>query len=213
MDDPNLRAFPGTDRLGRALTDAEKKDLAALLRAHDFVGASLVALAFAFKLTRSQPAAQDLRGRANLRLVRHGWDPRVVTLVKCLCRYTWSEWTHQLEDTVAARNAEEVFLREREVLEGKHERTHEDRAVEVQESFDRKTRARTHIDSLRFAFEQSNDQVNLDWLKYAEQEITSVAEMVKLSGHTPQEFYDAADRRKRLVKKILAAWRGTPEKP
>ena len=74
--------YVGTDRLGRPLTNAESARLAGVLRANDFVGASSVALRFAFKKTKSQGRAQDLLGRANLRLVRRGWDPRDVTLVK-----------------------------------------------------------------------------------------------------------------------------------
>jgi hypothetical protein len=52
--------YVGTDRLERLLTDPEKEDLSAVLRKHDFVGASLVSLRFAFTLRRSKPAAQDL---------------------------------------------------------------------------------------------------------------------------------------------------------
>ncbi len=62
--------YVGTDRLERPLTEPEKKELSARLAEHDFVGASLVSLRFAFKLRRSVPAAQDLQGRANLRFVR-----------------------------------------------------------------------------------------------------------------------------------------------
>ena len=87
-------------------------DLASLLRKHDFVGASLVSLRFAFKLSRGRAAAQDLRDRGNVRLVEQGWDPGVVTLVKCLCRFVWSEHTNEKRERLAAHKAEEVFLRE-----------------------------------------------------------------------------------------------------
>ena len=100
--------YVGTNRLGRALTTPEKRDFASLLRKHDFVGASLVSLNFAFKLSRSRPAAQDLRDRAHVRLVEQGWDPGIVTLAKCLCRFVWSEHTHEkreltYEDTDSPR--------------------------------------------------------------------------------------------------------------
>src|SRR5260370_16333299 len=68
-------AVPGTDRLGRPLTDEEKKRLGALLRQHDYPGARLVALRFAYKLTRSRTRAQDLMGRVDLRLGPQGRDP------------------------------------------------------------------------------------------------------------------------------------------
>ena len=55
-----LAAVVGTDRLGRPLTDEEKKRFGALLREHDYPGARLVALRFAYKLTRSLQRAQDL---------------------------------------------------------------------------------------------------------------------------------------------------------
>ncbi len=209
MDDPNLRVFPGTDKLGRALTDAEKRDLAALLRGHDYVGCRIRALAFAFRLTNAREPARDLTGRADLRFVRVGWDPRLVTLVKRLCRLVWSEWTHESEESATARKAEEVFLREGEVLHGKHARTAEDQAVEIQERFDARTRAVTHLDRLRTVFEQEGDTVNLLWLEYSVQEITDLGKMAELSGRDVSEFYNAAKRRKVIVKKVLAATRGS----
>jgi hypothetical protein len=209
VDDPNLRAFPGTDKLGRALTDVEKRDLAALLRAHDYVGCRIRALAFAFKLTNAREPARDLTGRADLRFVRVGWDPRLVTLVKRLCRLVWSEWTHESEESATARKAEEVFLSEGEVLRGKHARTPEDQAVEIQERFDARTKATTHLDRLRTVFEQEKDAVNLLWLDYSLQEITDLGKMAELSGLDVSEFYNAAKRRPRIVKKVLAATRGS----
>src|ERR1017187_1470187 len=110
--------YVGTNRLGRALTAPESKDLALLLRKHDFVGASLVSLNFAFKLSRSRPVAQDLRDRAHMRLVEQGWDPGVVTLAKCLCRFVWSEHKNETRERVAARGAEDGFLREQSIDHG-----------------------------------------------------------------------------------------------
>jgi hypothetical protein len=104
--------YLGTDRLKRALTNAERDQLAKVLRKHDFVGASVVALRFAYKLTRSRERARDLIGRMNERLVRWGWDPNAVPLKKRLCRLVWSEYTHEQEETALARRAEEAFLRE-----------------------------------------------------------------------------------------------------
>src|SRR5579872_4272425 len=81
----------GTERLGRPLTPDEKAVFGALLREHDYPGARLVALRFAYKLARNVARAQDLMGRADLRLVRFGWDPKEVPLVQRLCRLVWSE--------------------------------------------------------------------------------------------------------------------------
>jgi hypothetical protein len=89
-----LGAILGTDRLGRALTNEERARFGALLREHDYPGARLVALRFAYKLARSRARPQDLIGRVDLRLVRLGWDPNEVSLVRRLCRLVWSEWTH-----------------------------------------------------------------------------------------------------------------------
>src|SRR5262249_9360366 len=113
-------AIVGTDRLGRPLTAFEKECLGELLRVHDYVGARLVALRFALKLARNNPAAaQDLMGRADLRLVRWGWDPNEVPLVKRLCRLVWSEWTHAVAESDSAQRAEETFLKGMEVTEGR----------------------------------------------------------------------------------------------
>ena len=101
-----------------ALTDDEKKRLGALLREHDYPGARLVALRFAFKLTHGIGRAQELMGRVDLRLLRLGWDPGEVPLVRRLCRLVWSEWTHAVGDTEKARKAEEVYLRHLEATEG-----------------------------------------------------------------------------------------------
>jgi hypothetical protein len=83
-----------TDPLGRPPTDDEKKKLGRLLRQHDYPGARLIALRFAYNLTRGRGSARDLMGRVDLRLVRLGWDPNEVSLLKRLCRLVWSEWTN-----------------------------------------------------------------------------------------------------------------------
>src|SRR4030088_2751574 len=113
-----LGAILGTAPLGRALTNEERARFGALLREHDYPGARSVALRFAYKLARSRARAQDLMGRADLRLVRFGWNPKEVSLVKRLCRLVWSEWTHAIDESDTARKAEEGFLRELEVTEG-----------------------------------------------------------------------------------------------
>jgi hypothetical protein len=199
--------YVGTDRLERSLTEPEKKDLSALLGKHDFVGASLVSLRFAFKLRRSKPAAQDLQGRANLRLVRQGWDPRAVTLVKCLCRFVWSEHTHEARENAAARKAEEIFLREQGIDEG-HAPSVEDRSMRAETEEQEEARAKQKLDSLRAAFVEAGDDVNLLWLDYRLAGVDEPSEMARQSGRDVGEFYRAADRRKRQTARWLAAQSG-----
>jgi hypothetical protein len=196
--------YVGTNRLGRPLSAPERKDLASLLRKHDFVGASLVSLNFAFKLARSRPAAQDLRDRANVRLVEQGWDPGVVTLVKCLCRFVWSEHNNEKRERVAARKAEEVFLREQDSAAS----SAEDLAVRLETERQEEERGVKRSASLRAAFIQAGDTVNQLWLDYWLAGVDEPGEMARLSGHDVSDFYRAADRRKRHVARLLAAESG-----
>jgi hypothetical protein len=199
--------YVGTDRLERPLTEPEKKDLSALLRKHDFVGASLVSLRFAFTLRRKMPAAQDLQGRANLRLVRQGWDPSVVTLVKCLCRFVWSEHTHEARESATTRKVAGTFLRE----QGTHASaapSAEDRIASVETEQQEEARARQQLDSLRAAFVAAGDEVNLLWLDYRLAGVAEPSEMARRSGRDVAEFYLAADRRKRQTARWLAAQGG-----
>jgi hypothetical protein len=199
--------YVGTDRLGRPLTDAEKKDLSSLLRKHDFVGASIVSLRFAFTLRRRMAAAQDLQGRANLRLVRVGWDPREIPLVKRLCRLVWSEHTHETRESAAARKAEEVFLREQGIHNGTAASA-EDLATRLEAERQDEELAAKRIASLRAAFVQADDTINQLWLDYRLAGVHEPSEMARLSGHDVGAFYRAADRRKRLTARLLAAESG-----
>lgn len=202
----------GTERLGRPLTDEEKKELGALLREHDYPGARLVALRFAYRLTRNRARAEDLMGRVDLRLVRLGWNRAEVSLVRCLCRYVWSEWTHARDETVAARRAEETFLRS-ETAEG------ETAAASLAAigpasppARELGSAAQEKLDALRAAFEKAGDEVNLAWLDYTLQGIDDLAEMATSSGRPVADFYAAAKRRKRAVSRLLAEQRGVPFK-
>jgi hypothetical protein len=199
-----VSAVIGTDKLQRPFADEEKKRFGALLRQHDYPGARFVALRFAHKLCRSRQAAQDLMGRAALRLVRSGWDPQKVSLVRCLCRLVWSEWTHAVEETAAARKAEEVFLREMEAETGGAGASPEDRALAEERRLD----AQRQLDELRSVFEKAGDDVNLAWLEYSRQGIDDLQVMAHLSKRDVREFYLAADRRKRHVKHLIAAKNG-----
>jgi hypothetical protein len=196
----------GTDPLGRPLTDEEKKRFGNLLREHDYPGARLVALRFALKLARSRLRAQDLMGRADLRLVRQGWDPSKVTLVRCLCRLVWSEWTHAEGESETARKAEEGFLRELEVTEGLVVPSIEQRmAAEA-----KRREAQAKLAKLRAFFQAAGDEVNLLWLDRSLDEEPDLQKMAKETGRDATEFYAAAKRRKRAVQRLLAEERGVP---
>lgn len=210
--------YPGTDKLGRPLTDAEKKQLGKLLRDHDFAGASLVALRFAYKLARGREAARDLVGRTNLRLVRWGWDPADVPLKKRLCRLVWSEYTHQKRETDAARRAEQAFLQELAVTEGRAVLTTpsaEQQTIRLEEEREEDARQerelamlRPKVAELRAHFAAEKDEVNLLFMDYVQKEITDPATMARESRRDVSEFYAAAKRRKRIVEKLVAAKSG-----
>jgi hypothetical protein len=200
--------YVGTDRLGRALTSAENRALATLLRAHDFIGASIISLRFAFRLRRNQAAAQDLQGRANLRLVCQGWDWKVVTLVKALCRFVWSEHTNEKSETARTRKAEEVFLREQGIHSGTATPSAEVLALRIETERREDERNTAQLQSLRAALTEAKDEVNLLWLKYSLEKIGDLDEMARLSGRKVDEFYLAAKRRKRLVLRLAAAASG-----
>jgi hypothetical protein len=201
--------YVGTDRLGRALTNPENKGLTALLRAHDFVGASIVSLRFAFKLRRNPTAAQDLQGRANLRLVRQGWDWKIVTLVKALCRFVWSEHTHERSETARTRKAEEVFLREQAVHGETATPSAEALALRIETERREEEYATAQVDALRAAFTEAGDAVNLLWLDYMLKGITEVAVMARESKRDVNDFYRANDRRTRHVQRLAAAAAGS----
>ena len=196
--------YVGTDRLGRALTNPEKNDLSSLLRKHDFVGASMVSLRFAYKLRRSKPAAQDLQGRAQLRLVTRGWDWKVIALVKCLCRFVWSEHTHEKRESAATRRAEETFLTEQGIHSGTTAGSPEDFAVRLEEERAADTRSAARLEALRAAFTEAKDTVNLDWVKYRLEGDTDLEVMAKKCGRDVTELHAAQKRRKRLAIRLAA---------
>jgi hypothetical protein len=199
-------AVLGTERLGRPFTDDEKRRLGALLAEHDYPGARLVALRFAFRLTRNRERAKDLMGRTDLRLVTYGWDPARVTLVKALCRLVWSEWTHSGPEAESARRAEEGFLRE--VSGGMAVPSVEQRAITAETEASRRTKGAAQIEKLRAIFEEQKDEVNLFLLKRALEGENDFAKLAKESGRDVAELYLATKRRRRAVQRLLANDRG-----
>jgi len=203
-----MAPFLGTDRLGRRLTDEERHSFEALLRAHDFHGARRYALLFAIKKCRNVAGAEDLVGRACVRLVRWGWDPNEVPLAARLARLVWSEWTHAVAETKAARDAERAFHRELKATESKSAKSHEDRVIAAADEEREETYARDQIIKLRAAMVEAKDSVNLLWLDFTLQGITDMKDMARRSGRQPEEFYAATKRRKRMVVRLAATDRG-----
>jgi hypothetical protein len=194
----------GTERLGRRFTDAERAHFEKVLRDHDFKIARRYALLFARRKTRSNAAAQDLVSRALVRLVRFGWDPNEVPLAHRLCRLVWSEYTHEIEEDLRRRRAEEGFLREMEAHGAATAKSVEDLATRLDEEEEVEARARTQIERLRQTFLAAKDQVNLLWLEYTLAGETDMREMARKSGRDVSEFYAATKRRARLVDRLVA---------
>jgi hypothetical protein len=201
-------AVIGTERLGRPLTDDEKHRFGALLLEHDYPGKRLVALRFAHKLTWSRLRAQDLMGRVDLRLVKYGWDPREVTLVRGLCRLVWSEWTHTVGESESAQRAEQGYLRELEVTEGLVVPSIEQLVVAAETEEAVRTKGAAQLEKLRVLFEEQKDEVNLVWLKRSLEGENDLGKMATDSGRDVTEFYAAAKRRRRAVQRLLANDRG-----
>jgi DNA-directed RNA polymerase specialized sigma24 family protein len=197
----------GTERLGRPFNDQEKKRFAALLREHDFVNARLAALLFARKKTRTNAAAEDLVGRACLRLVRWGWDPNEVPLKKRLLRLVWSEWTHQLVETKTEADAVQVFLREQAIHETLPP-SPEAEALSREAQLAEQERSEKAIERLRAVLVEAGDTVNLLWLDFTLQGKHELTEMAEASGRKVDEFYNAAKRRSRIVARLVAEQQG-----
>ncbi|HEX8795117.1 MAG TPA: hypothetical protein VF765_29420 [Polyangiaceae bacterium] len=210
---PPVAPYVGTDRLGRALTNDERKELEKLLRAHDFSAARRRAILFGRRLTRSLGAAEDLVGRACLRLVRWGWDPNTVSLEKRLCRLVWSEWTHEKSEDATRRKAEAGFLAEMAVHEGTSSRSPEDYALRLQEESEEEEHAKARVDQLRQEFVKRKDNVNLYWLEQTLAGNTDLGQMARDSGRTVEEFAAARKRRHRIVADLVAEQNGVKHDP
>jgi hypothetical protein len=207
---PTVRDKPviGTDVLGRPFTVEEKAYFGRLLTKHGFAQARLAALKFAFRKTRNEAKANDVLGRALLRLVRQGWDPAEVPLKKRLIRLVWSEFTHEAGERRVQREAEGRY-----VLEMRHHvrddlLSAEDRHLLEADRRRERMEAEVGLIQLKVEFQKRDDVVNLEWLEYRVRGITSVDEMARLSRREPREFYLAAERRRRILSRLIAARKG-----
>ena len=198
----------GTDVLGRPYTAAERRRAARVLRAHGFESARLVALRYAHTKMRSRAGAQDLLGRVLVRLIRLGWDPKEVPLVKRLCRLVYSEWTHEMAERKVEREAIAGFLQRAAGEERMDTMAPDDAGILRAAREDEERAAEARLEALRQAFRQAGDDVNLLWLAYAKEGIETPREMAERSGRDVHEFYRAAERRKRQVQRLIDAGPG-----
>jgi hypothetical protein len=198
----------GTNRLKRAFTDEEREHFSHLLRMHDFPGARNVAFAFAYRLTHNVGRAREVLSRALVRLVEQGWDPNARTLAQALCRFVWCEATHQRRESASEQKAMEGALRDMEVQEGVHAPSVEEYRQRLAAERADEDRAKTRVDALRASFIEANDDVNLIWLEQSLAGEDDLQKMAERTGRDVKEFYRAADRRKRHVRRVLAAMDG-----
>jgi hypothetical protein len=119
----------------------------------------------------------------------------------------WSEHKNETRERVAARKAEEVFLRE-QAIDHSVAPSAEDLAVRLETERQEEERAAKRTASLRTAFVQAGDTVNQLWLEHWLAGVEEPGEMARLSGRDVSDFYRAADRRKRHVGRLLAAESG-----
>jgi hypothetical protein len=71
--------------------------------------------------------------------------------------------------------------------------------------------AAEQLERLRAAFEAAGDTVNLLWLQYQREDVSDLQEMADRSGRKVEEFYRAAERRKRHVRRIIARQNGVKD--
>jgi hypothetical protein len=201
-------AIVGTDRLGRPLTEEEKKRFDEVLREHDYSGAHLVALRFAYKLTNAIARAQELMSRVDVRLPRGGWDPGEVALALRLCRLTWSEWTHAEEEDDASRRVADA--QELEVAKGTKAPSAEQQVIEESDRTVILTKTVVRLHALREKFEAAGDALNLAWLDAADAigGKPDLEQLARATGRDVTEFHDAAKRRRRAVLKLQGEERG-----
>ncbi len=186
-------------------TPEERAAFEEMLLEHDLEGARLVALAFAMKRTRrNEHMARQLVDRAcTLLWERCSWDPETVPLGAALCGIIRSEGSNDARAGTKEREREVGYLTEVDTLEGSSARSPEELAVAHEESRDGQEAAAARLEELRAHFVETGDDVNLDWIKFSLDDIEDPAEMARLSGRTPEDFYRARDRRVRYVKRRL----------
>lgn len=190
----------------REPTAEERARFEEMLLEHDLEGALLNAMAYAMKRTgKNETVARQMVDDARrILLERCSWDPNKAPLGACLCGIIRSERSHERRDAKKEREHEIEYLTEVETLEGSSDKSPEDLLVEQEESYEGREAAVQKLEELKAHFVETGDDVNLDWIKYSLEDIEDPAEMARLSGRKPEDFYRARDRRVRYVQRLRA---------
>lgn len=194
-EEPGCRSEP---------TPEQRARFEEMLLEHDLEGARLVALAYAMKRAgKNEHMARQLVDRAcTLLWERCSWDPQKVPLPAMLCGIIRSERSNDARAATTERENGVAYLTEVDTLEGSHASSPEELLVAAEDSYDEREAAAARLEELRAHFVETGDDVNLDWIKYSLDDIEDPAEMARLSGRKPEDFYRARDRRVRYVQRL-----------
>jgi hypothetical protein len=193
-------------RRGREPTAEERARFEEMLLEHDLEGALAQAMAFAMKRSgKNKTMAQQMVDDARrILLERCSWDPKKASLGAYLCGIIRSEHSHEVRDAKKEREHEIEYLTEVETVDGSWAKSPEDLLMEYEESYEGREAAVRELEDMKAHFVASGDQVNLDWIEYSLEDIEDPAEMARLSGRRPEDFYRARDRRARYVQRLTA---------
>ena len=197
------------DRVGdrrREPTEAQRAAFEERLLDADIEGARLQAMSFAMaRLRKNETMARQMADDAfRLCWERCTWDPDKVELGEYLCGVIRSEWSHLTRDAAVERRRERDYATETETLDGPGDPSVEDAAIALEESAEGRDAATVVLAEMRAHFEKTGDTVNLLRMNFMADEIDSPAKMAELSGRPVEDFYRAADRCARLVRKLRA---------
>ena len=129
----------------------------------------------------ARPPRRTCRAARTCASCARGGTPRVVTLVKCLCRFVWSEHTHDEERERDGPPAPRRSSSRRRPSTRAHAPSAETEALRIETERKEDAAANARIEVLRAAFTAADDQVNLLWLDYRLEDITDLAEMATKS--------------------------------
>lgn len=191
----------------REVTSDERLRFEEMLLGQDLATAQRIALGYAFRRTRSQVMARQLRDDALALLwERASWDPaKGPALPVVLCGIIRSQLSHEKESREAREELEQESLADPSTAPDTIE-SPEDLALAVDEKGEDDAQATADQEWLRRAFEAAGDEVNLLWLKLALDGVPAddPAAMAEAAGRDVNDFYRAQERRKRHLRRLLA---------
>jgi hypothetical protein len=188
----------------REPTEDERAAFEEMLLGHDIEGARLSAMRVAMRLTRgNETMSRQMADDAwSICWERCAWDPQRVKLGRYLAWIVRSEWSHEAEAGVTEREYAEEYLAEMEALAGPAGASPEDAILDHAEREESRADATHLLTAMRTHFEKTGDTVSLQRMDFMADEIDSPAEMARLSGRPVEDFYRAAERCARLVRKL-----------